>query len=150
MQVSGSNPFYSASPMFNSATNPVTVTGTAANGNVEGVTANGVKVFADPNGMMAGFSLADVLTSADKAATGYDPSSGKINTLAIAIANYRANGSLQGEASSSLIDALKKSLATTGSYPATADMLMSGGKRPSSSLAYETFNALLSAQEHRS
>jgi hypothetical protein len=148
MQIPSSNPFYAAGPMFNSATNPVTITGKDANGNIEGVTAGGVKVSADPTGSMAGFSLADVLTPGDKAATGYDPSSHQINELAIAVATYRVQGFLKGDASPSLISALKTSLAETGSYPANPNMLKAVGAASSASFTYDTLSGLLSAQEH--
>lgn len=143
MQVSNSNPFYAAGPFFNSASNPVTITGTDANGNVEGVTADGVKVLADPTGSMAGFAIADVLTPQDKAATGYDPSSHQINQLAIAVATYRASGMLKGDVTSSFIDALKQSIATTGGYPSNPALLMAKSAQQNL-LTPQTYSALFS------
>lgn len=143
MQAVTANPFYSGSSPFNGVSNPVTVTGTDAYGNVEGVTASGVKVLADPNGTMVGYMMSDVLTPADKLATGFDPSSHMVNPLADALASYRAAGTVKGDVSPDFIAALKTSLATTGGYPANPAALMAKGAAPPA-LTQQTLSALFS------
>jgi hypothetical protein len=98
-------------------------------------------------GLTGGFKMADILTDNDKTLTGWQP--GKINQLAIAVANYRYSGAITGEVTPQFVNAIKTSIANTGGYPADPSSLLKqalaqGPAVGSASLAPDTFNALLS------
>ncbi|HEY4029111.1 MAG TPA: hypothetical protein VGM25_02110 [Caulobacteraceae bacterium] len=95
-------------------------------------------------GLNGGFSLADILTDNDKALTGYSPASGKINQLAIAVANYRYNGGITGEVTPQFVKAIQDSIAKTGGYPSNPAALMQKAGLAAPSMTSDTFNSLLS------
>jgi hypothetical protein len=86
------------------------------------------------------FNVADTLTDNDKNLVGWDPSSGKINDAAIALAQYRQNGTLTGEVGQDFVNTLKNSVAN-GGWPANPAALMSKGGQQAQ-LSSETYSAL--------
>ena len=91
--------------------------------------------------LQGGFKIADILSANDKTLVGYDPNSDKINEAAIAIANYRYSGAIQGDVTSQFVDAVKNAIATTGGYPSNPAALMP----PTAQLASDTLSAIFSA-----
>ena len=87
------------------------------------------------------YDVGDTLTANDKALVGWDPSSGKINTAANALAGYRHSGALSTEVTQDFVDAIKTSIAKTGGYPMNPAALMTKAG-PSNPLSPGTASAL--------
>ena len=94
-------------------------------------------------GLNDAWSIGDTLTDNDKKLVGWDPSSGKINTMADILSMYRHQGQITGEVTPDFIDAIKTSLASTGGAPTNPALLMSKGASQSP-LSAQTAAALFS------
>jgi hypothetical protein len=69
------------------------------------------------------FNIGDTLTDNDKKLVGWDPNSKDINTAAIALAQYRHDGTVTGEVGKDFVGALKASIAN-GGWPQNPAALM--------------------------
>jgi hypothetical protein len=94
-------------------------------------------------GLDSAWNVGDTLTANDKTLVGWDPGSGKVNTLADALSYYRHSGQVTGDVTSDFVDALQKSITNAGSYPINPALLMSKGAQQNR-LSPETASALFS------
>ena len=75
-------------------------------------------------GLNDAWSIGDALTDNDKKLTGWNPSGGKVNTLADALSFYRLKGLISGEVPPDFVQALRDSIATTAGFPLDPGLLM--------------------------
>jgi hypothetical protein len=89
------------------------------------------------------WNVGDTLTDNDKKLVGWDPGSGKINTLANTLSLYRHSGQITGEVTRDFVDALRTSIGSGAGAPVNSALLMSKGARQNP-LSPETTSALFS------